>query len=84
MTDVADDVRKVAAEAIQRERVARGGTARNDDETFRMLRSVVRGTLIHAHHELSGVPFEWLTNDDRVLDLVSTWLDQLRQRGGKT
>lgn len=54
---------------------------RQDDEAFRLLRAGVRGTIIQAHRELTGPTFEWLATDDRIMDIVTAWLDQCRSRG---
>jgi hypothetical protein len=80
MTDVADDIRKAVAET-------RVGTAppaafrnqtREPDEDFMKLRAHVRGTMIAAKHQL--VPGgEWLVTDDRILDVITAWLENNRR-----
>lgn len=53
----------------------------DNEEAYRTLRATVRGTLIQAHRELIGPSFEWLATDDRMLDIVTAWLEQCRDRG---
>jgi hypothetical protein len=70
MTDVAADMQKIV----------KGLQPRNDhaEEDFMKIRAKVRGAILAAHRELVGD--EWLVNDDRILDIIDTWLQQKRGR----
>jgi hypothetical protein len=74
MSDIAEDIRK----AVDQGRPPPRSAASQDmyEEAFMKLRAKVRGTLIAAHRELIGD--EWLVNDDRILDIIDTWLAQKR------
>lgn len=76
MTDVADDIR--AAVNQTRPPSALKTQGREPDEPFMLLRAKVRGVLIAAHRELVGD--EWGVTDDRILDIVTHWLEQKRSR----
>lgn len=75
MTDIADDIR--AAVNQTRPPSALKTQGREPDEDFMKLRAKVRGTLIAAHHELGG---EWGVTTDRILDVVTHWLESMRSK----
>lgn len=57
---------------------------RTPDDTeaaFRRLRAHVRGVLIDAHHALGPIP--WTEADDRIIDVIAHWLDDVRGRRSK-
>jgi hypothetical protein len=67
-SDVADDIRKAVQARTPQDSL---------DEDFRILRAEARGMLIRVHRELTnGGP--WRVNEDRILDIVTVWMDQLR------
>lgn len=84
MTDVADEIRRKLEEHPPGQRTMPPSSLRSQtipghsemDEAFMKLRARVRGALIAAHRELVGD--EWGVTDDRILDIVSTWLEAKR------
>lgn len=50
----------------------------HDEAEWQLVRSRTRGAIIAAHHDLD--PREWTAADDRMLDLVTAWLDNLKER----
>jgi hypothetical protein len=71
MTDVKADMKSIV-DAVHRQHNHKP----YEDEDFAKLRAHVRGTLIAAHRQLIGD--EWQTNDDRILDIIDTWMNQKR------
>lgn len=76
MTDIAADIR----EAVNKTRPPEGLRHGLSDppEEFLKLRAHVRGTLISASRELVGD--EWSVTTDRILDIVTTWLESMRRK----
>jgi hypothetical protein len=74
MTDIADEIRKAVSPPGQ-----------IDPETaFRRLRAHVRGVLIDAHRALAPQqPGSWTESDDRMLDIIASWLDDVAARSGR-
>jgi hypothetical protein len=48
------------------------------DENFQTIRANTRGAIITAHRALAGAG--WTIADDKMLDFVSAWLDNLARR----
>lgn len=68
MTDVADEIRKAVAGTVPHRS--------ESDEAFAKVRAECRGALLKAHFALTGGHWEWLTTDDKVVDIVDRWLHQ--------
>lgn len=49
-----------------------------DMREFQLIRARTRGAIICAHHDID--PSDWTEADDRMLDLVTAWIDNLRER----
>lgn len=76
MTDIADEIRKALATP------ATGDTNPAREAGFRKLRAAVRGSIIGAHHFMVADNLHgWTDVDDRILDVVTNWLESLRDRG---
>jgi hypothetical protein len=49
-----------------------------DDRPFQTVRVRTRGAIIAAHRDIT--PSAWSEADDRMLDMVTAWLDNLKAR----
>jgi len=84
MADVADEIR--AAVNKNRPDIYPGNFAgfttaegKAESEIFLKHRADVRGALIEGHRRIgNGTP--WQPTDDRILDIVTTWLDNVHGR----
>ncbi|MET0167824.1 MAG: hypothetical protein ABW318_22875 [Vicinamibacterales bacterium] len=77
MSDIADDIR--AAVNRTAPPTALKHLVGQPDEDFMKLRAKVRGTIIAAKQEIVGTG-EWTVTDDRILDIVTTWLENQRSK----
>ena len=72
MTDIADEIRQ----AVQRPTVS----TTDAEAAFRKLRAHVRGVIIDTHRAMGQGQGHWTEVDDRVLDVVSNWIESLKSR----
>jgi hypothetical protein len=81
MTDVADEIRKKLEEHPPGQRTMPPSSLRHltgdPPDDFFKLRAHVRGTLIEAQRQLGG---DWDVTTDRILDIVTTWMDSKRSK----
>ena len=74
MSDVAEDIRKAT------EKIRLQSAPTDPEAAFRKLRAHVRGVMIDAHRALTQRQGAWSEGDDRLIDVVSTWLEDVRGR----
>jgi hypothetical protein len=79
MSDVAEDIRK-ATEQVRAQRPTLAAPPTDAEAAFRKLRAHVRGVMIDAHRALTQRQGAWAEGDDRLIDVVSTWLEDVRGR----